>query len=187
LSQRLLVFLAGPVGSGKSTTARLVADQLRERGIKTAMIDTDEVYQMAQQKSEFGEQETWRTTRQAVAALAESFYSNGLQAVIVDSAVYSREEYLEVRSCILSEVRESFFTLFVSAEEALRRAQTDSDPRRVASRRPEVQASLYAEFRTNLPFLEEVSQILQDEAASPEEVARKVTDSILEGHSPKPT
>ncbi len=187
MNQRLLVFLAGPVGSGKSTTARLVAEQLRERGIKTAAIDTDEVYQMARQKPGFGEWETWRTTRRAVAALVESFYSNGLQAVIIDSAVYSKEEYLEVRSRISSEVREFFFTLFVSAEEALKRAQADSDPRRVASRRPEVQASLYAEFRTNLPFLKEVSQLLDTEAESTEEVARKVAESILEGYSPEPT
>ena len=50
MSTKSLVVITGPVGGGKSTTAVVLASQLRERGLTVAVVDLDDVYLMASQR-----------------------------------------------------------------------------------------------------------------------------------------
>jgi shikimate kinase len=176
---KTLVVITGPVGAGKSTTSQAVARALQSRNLSTAVIDLDEVYCMARQQADFNDREIWTTARRAAAALTESFFASGLQAVIVEGGFLSVLEFAELRQDVNSEVNEFFFTLFTSAPTALNRAQEDPNPGRVVSRLPEVQASLYAEFAEALVFLREASVIIEADSSHPEVLAEIMTERIL--------
>jgi shikimate kinase len=174
-----LVIITGPVGAGKSTTSQAIARALQSRNVSTAVIDLDEVYCMARQQDNFNDQEMWATARRAAAAIVESFYASGLQAVIVEGGFLSALEYSQLRQYLITDVNEFFFTLFTSASTALNRAQTDPNPGRVVSRLADVQAKLYAEFSEGLPFLREASVILEADSRPPEVLAEIMTKKIL--------
>jgi shikimate kinase len=176
---KTLVIITGPVGAGKSTTSQAIARALQGRNISTAVIDLDEVYCMARQQADFNDREMWATARRAAAALTESFFASGLNAVIVEGGFLSALEHQELRQHVTSEVNEFFFTVFTSAPTALHRAQTDPNPGRVVSRLAEVQADLYAEFSRALPFLRETSVIIEADSRSPELLAETMTQKIL--------
>ena len=179
MSDKHLIIVTGPVGGGKSTTAHCVAICLREFQLATAVIDSDIVYLMARQEPDFGDQNIWKATRRATAALVESFYASGLDAVVVDGAFWSEREYSELKSHLVSEVQETFVTLMVSDHEALRRAQTDPDPNRGASRLPEVQVSLYAGFSAGLAFLEQNSKVIHTDHERTEAVAKQIAEMVV--------
>ena len=172
----LLLVITGPVGGGKSTVAKCLADLLRAAGLETAVIDLDVVYCMARQVADFGNHTTWRAARQGAAALAETFYANGIQAVIVEGGFLSALEHAQLREHVHSQVQEHFVTLLVSAPKALQRAQDDPDPGRVASRLPDVQALLYAEFEAALPYLTSASTVIPADDAEPDALARLILE-----------
>ncbi len=176
------MIITGPVGAGKSTTAQAVARGLQSRNVSTAVIDLDEVYCMARQQADFNDREMWATARRAAAALTESFYASGLQAVIVEGGFLSILEFAGLRQHVTTEVNEFFFTLFTSAPTALHRAQTDPNPGRVVSRLPEVQTDLYAEFSEALPFLREASVIIEADSRPAELLAEIMVQKILLGN-----
>jgi shikimate kinase len=178
---KTLVVITGPVGAGKSTTSQAIARVLQSRNVSTAVIDLDEIYCMARQQANFDDQEMWVTARRAAAALTESFYASGLQAVIVEGGFLSALEFAELRQYVTTEVNEFFFTVFTSASTALHRAQTDPSPGRVISRLPDVQANLYAEFTERLPFLRAASVIIEADSRSAEVLAEIMTERILQG------
>jgi shikimate kinase len=177
---KTLVIITGPVGAGKSTTSQALARALQCRNVSTAVIDLDEVYCMARRQANFNDREMWATARRAAAALTESFYASGLQAVIVEGGFLSALEFAELRQYVTTEVKQSFFTLMTSAPTALNRAREDPNPGRVVSRLPEVQASLYAEFDEALPFLREASVIIEADSSHPEVLAEIMTERILQ-------
>ena len=179
MSDKHLIIVTGPVGGGKSTTAARVAVFLREFQLATAVIDSDVVYSMARQHPDFGDQNIWSATRRATAALVESFYASGLNAVVVDGAFWSEQDYFELKLHLVSEVQETFVTLMVSDHEALRRAQNDPDPNRIASRLPAVQLSLYAAFRAGLPFLEKISKVIQTDHEPSEVAAKQIAEMVV--------
>jgi shikimate kinase len=179
--KKTLVIITGPVGAGKSTTSQAIARALQSKNVSTAVIDLDEVYCMARQQADFNDRKMWTTARRASAALTESFYASGLQAVIVEGGFLSALEFAELREYVTSQVSEFFFTLFTSAPTAFNRAQEDPNPGRVVSRLPEVQANLYAEFDEALPFLREVSVIIEADSSHPESLAEIMTEKILKG------
>lgn len=136
---------------------------------------------MARQRDGFSDLNIWKTARRGAAALAESFYASGLGAVVVEGGFLSESEYSELTQHVVSDAQETFVTLLVSPAEALRRAQEDPDPGRVVSRHPEVQKILYAEFRSALPFLTTSSIVLPADEATPEELARSISEIVLAG------
>lgn len=177
--RRHLVVITGPVAAGKTTVAHALGNALRKAGLKTGVVDLDELYCMARQVDGFGDFETWEIARRSASTLADSFYKRGFELVVVEGGVHSESEYADLRTQLEPDVQETFVTLLVSAEEALRRAHDDPHPDRVFSRRPDVQELLYSEFRKALPFLEEASDILLADEVGAEDLARSILDLVL--------
>ena len=92
MTEPLLVIITGPVGGGKSTVALALADHFRATGQMTAVIDLDRVYIMARQIDGYGEASIWAVARRGAAALADSFYADGIQVVIVEGEFFTRDE-----------------------------------------------------------------------------------------------
>lgn len=174
-----LIVITGPVAAGKSTVSRAAARQLQAAGQRAAWVEMDLLYSMARQRDGFGDAAIWSAARRGAAALADSFYASGMRVVIVEGAFYGGRALEELKQPLASKVRETFVTLHVSAPEALRRALTDRDPNRVASRDPELQRVLYREFASALPFLSKASHVLDAELAGPEALARSICQLAL--------
>ena len=175
-----LVVITGPVGGGKSTLAGHLAVALRRRGHGVAVVDLDTVYLMVRQEDGFGNRAAWATARNAAAAIADTCFGRGMGTVIVEGGFLSALELSELRDHLRSSVTLHFFTLMVSAQNALHRAQHDPDPNRVASRLEPVQAALYAEFEADLPYLRTASQIIEGNSSDPTTLAETLAHAILE-------
>jgi adenylylsulfate kinase-like enzyme len=90
LTKQMLVVITGPVGGGKSTVALALADRFRESRRTAAVIDLDVVYCMARQGEGFDEANVWNTARHGAAALADAFFAEGMEAVIVEGEFFTR-------------------------------------------------------------------------------------------------
>ena len=177
MTNRLLVVLTGAVGAGKSTTALALAIHLRDLGRTAAVVDLDEVYCMVRQHEGFDEPAGWDAARRAAAALANSFFASGLEVVVVEGEFFTPDAWRQLRDSLGSKVEEEDFTLLVSYEEALRRAQRDSW--RTASRDPEFLKWLHDNFVKALPYLESASVLVRADDRTPKELAALMVDAVL--------
>src|SRR5438552_13281037 len=89
----LLVVLNGPIGSGKTTVSVAVAGLIERSGHRAASIDLDEVWAMVDhQRPRRGEVPEWSLARRGVAALADTFFADGVDVVVVDGPFYEAVE-----------------------------------------------------------------------------------------------
>ena len=177
----LLVLLTGPVGAGKSTVALAIADRFRQVGRAAAVIDLDLVYCMARQRDGFHEMDVWHTARRGAAALADMFFTCGLDIVVIEGGFFSQEACDASREHLRSVVLGMLITLEVSYEETLRRAQADRNPRRVTTRDPNSLQRLYGEFERALPFLRGSSLVVEAERRTPSELAELIVERASAG------
>jgi shikimate kinase len=177
------VILTGPVGGGKSTTALALAERFRTRRQTVAVIDLDVVYCMARQVDGFGEMNIWTTARHAAAALADAFFRDGFDIVIVEGEFFSQDELDALYTRLTTPAERHFVTLAVSLEQALHRVAGDAS--RGLSRNPDFLGWLHAQFVQSLPFLRASSRVVDDDQRSPHEltevievmISRSVADS----------
>jgi len=171
--------LTGAVGAGKSTTALALAVHLRSLGRTVAVVDLDEVYCMVRQHDDWDEPSWWAVARRAAAALADSFFASGLDAVVIEGEFFTPDECRQLLDSLVSKVDQGYFTLMVSYEEALRRVQGDSS--RGASRDPKFLKWLHDNFAKALPYLESASVVLRADDRTPEELAALMVDTLPAG------
>ncbi len=81
----------GPIAAGKSTVAQALGQRLRQEGHPAAVVDLDELYLMMSAKP-MGDPQTWDRARRAAAALADCFFSSGIQVVVVEGAFWDEPE-----------------------------------------------------------------------------------------------
>ena len=179
LGEPLMMLLTGPVGAGKSTVALAIADRFREIGSSAAVIDLDLVYRMARQRDGFDEIDVWRMARRGAAAIADVFFTSGLEAVVVEGGIFSQEAHDDLREHLSSAVQGMFITLDVSYEETLSRTQEDPSPGRVTTRDPKTLQRLYGEFEAALPFLRESSLVVGAGRRTPSELAELMVEEAL--------
>jgi len=98
VSVQIVIVIAGPIASGKSTVAKAVASEFESRGLPAAVIDLDLVYEMLEPDSrEKGDQLVWRRARRAAGALTEAFLADDTSVVVVEGDFLDergREEFL---------------------------------------------------------------------------------------------
>src|SRR2546430_1090143 len=127
----LLVVLNGPIGSGKTTVSVAVAGLIERSGHRSATIDIDEVWAMVEhQRPRKGGPAAWTLSRRGVAALADEFFDDGVDVVIVNGPFYEPSERAELIQRLKTPVDVRYVTLTVSFEEALRRTNADPDVHR---------------------------------------------------------
>lgn len=169
--------MTGPVGGGKSTVARHVADRFRELGRAAAVIDLDLVYCMARQTEGFSEQGVWATARRGAAALADSFFTEDIDVVVVEGEFFSQEEPDALLGSLVTPAASYFVALVVSYEKALERVS--GDPTRGMSRDPDFLKRLRAQFTQALPFLRIASLLVEADEAGPRDLAGLILERAL--------
>jgi chloramphenicol 3-O-phosphotransferase len=179
LTEQMLVVVTGPVGGGKSTVALALADLLREAGRPTAVVDLDLVYCMARQGESFAEANTWTTARHGAAALADAFYAEGMQIVIVEGEFFTQGELDALRNYLTTPLEHHFVTLAVSYEQTLVRVA--GDPSRGLSRDPQFLKRLHVQFVDALPFLRDCSLVVDADQLTPHELAERIKDAVALG------
>jgi len=177
LTERMLMVVTGPVGGGKSTVALVLADLFRESGRAAAVIDLDLVYCMARQVEGFGEANAWTTARRGAAALADAFFAEGMEVVIVEGEFFTQGELDALRSNFATTVEYRFVTLVVSLEEALGRVSGDLS--RGMSRDPQFLKRLHSQFVAALPFLRASSLLVEADQQTPRELAELIRNTVL--------
>ena len=130
----MIVVITGPIASGKSTVALELAQQLKEVGVRSAVIDLDVVHDELVAGGSDANDGSWTEARRRTASLANGMSRDGVAVVIAEGSYNlpsDREAFISARE---GQGPPLFVTLQVSFEEALRRAQTD--PTRGRSRDP---------------------------------------------------
>jgi chloramphenicol 3-O-phosphotransferase len=140
---RLLV-VNGPIASGKSTLAGVLAAELCGDSHCSVAIDLDRVYMMLDDTSPMDDSNTWREARRGAAALTNQFVQDRLELVIVEGTFWTESERTDYTNRLSTGLEPVFVTLRVALDEALRRVQQDISRR--ASRVPELLRRNHADF-----------------------------------------
>jgi predicted kinase len=138
----MVIVITGPIASGKSTVARLLAQELVGRNVRVAVIDLDILEDMLIADGSASDADTWDLARHAASTLASTFLSDGIAVVIADGSFNQAGDRAAFERHLDPGVGPLYVTLTVSYEEALRRAQ--GDPTRGVSRDPGFLGSYFA-------------------------------------------
>jgi predicted kinase len=139
----MVIVITGPIASGKSTVARVLAHELVRRDVRVAVIDLDILEDMLSADGSESDLETWNLARHAASTLASAFLSDGIGVVIADGSFNQASDRAAFEQHLDPGVGPLYVTLSVSYEEALRRAQ--GDPTRGVSRDPGFLGSYFAD------------------------------------------
>lgn len=92
------VIVTGPVGVGKTSTARAIADRLRAAGVPHAMIDLDAIVECypAPQDDPFN----FRLAMKNLAALWSNFHAAGARYLVLNWVVEARDELEAYRDAV---------------------------------------------------------------------------------------
>ena len=180
MSVPTLLIISGPIASGKSTVAQLLATESRASGHTVAVVDLDRLYMMLDHRSPMDDPRTWRAARRAAAALADQFLVDGAELVIVEGTFWAQAERDEFAHRLSTAFDALFVTLHVSVDEALTRVQADVGRR--ASRVPELLRASHAEFASAPSIAGDVT--IDSTHASVTEVASLIRATLGNQRSP---
>src|SRR3954469_13603578 len=169
---RRLIVITGPVGAGKSTTSLALAQALRRPDLAVAVIDLDQLYCFVRQQDGYGDPTAWGRARQCAAALVDCLFTTGMSVVIVEGEFFTAEELGTLTVPLQSAVEYAFFTLQLSYEHNLERAQ--ADPLRGGSKDPSFLTWLHTQFVQALPFLQERSVVITIDALTLDQVVARL-------------
>lgn len=134
---------------------------------------------MARQIEGFGEANIWTIARHGAAALADAFFSEGMEVVIVEGEFFAQEEFNALRNNLVTAVEHRFVTLMVSFDKALSRVSGDLS--RGMSRDPQFLKRLHSQFVAALPFLRASSLLIEADQQTPRELAELIRDAASSG------
>ena len=160
----MVVVITGPIASGKSTIAQLLARALTGAGVRVAVIDLDVVHE------ELGG--TWANARSAAAARAIDYRTDGVAVVVADGSFNRSDD-----RAALAGVEPVYVTLRVTFEEALRRAQ--ADPTRGVSRDRAFLGPYFADAAATLPMPPATDIVIDTEQTPAEAAAASIAAIIL--------
>jgi shikimate kinase len=122
----IVVVITGPIASGKSTLGRAIAAELASRGLDSAVVDLDLVYEMLDPSGGPKTDEArWMEARQLVGKIVAGL-AGRRSAVVVEGEFGTDVQRADLCNELPSDWRASFVTLTVDFEEAWRRAVADS-------------------------------------------------------------
>lgn len=171
-----LFILTGPVGGGKSTTALRLAERLRALGERVAVVDLDLVADMARPSRGLGEPDLWQIARRTCAGLADGFFRQGFDTLIVEGEFFAPRELAALQEGLATPVALTFVTLDVSHEQTL--VRVSGDPTRGLSRDPAFLRRMHAQYEAALPFLRSVGPVIPADTAPPEALAEEIYSKL---------
>ena len=122
----IVVVVTGPIASGKSTVGRATAAELARRGLDSAVVDLDLVYEMFDpSRGPKTDEARWMEARQLAGKIATGL-AGRRSAVVVEGEFCTEAQRADLCNELPSDWRASFVTLTVDFEEAWRRAVADS-------------------------------------------------------------
>jgi predicted enzyme related to lactoylglutathione lyase/adenylylsulfate kinase-like enzyme len=127
-ASRLLV-ISGPIGSGKSTAASLLAGRFRASGRSAANVDLDRLYLMLEDRLPMADPRLWGMARRAAAALVDQWARDGVELIVVEGTFWTESERAEFSECLSTPVQPLYVTLQVTVDEAQRRVVADAGRR----------------------------------------------------------
>jgi predicted enzyme related to lactoylglutathione lyase len=139
-----VLIISGPIASGKSTVAQLLATASRAAGSTATVVELDRMYMMLDDSPLMSDPRISRRARRAAAALVDHYVLDGLDLIIAEGDFWSTGGRDEFTYRLSSGVAPVLVTLRVSVEAALRRVETDRNRR--LSRIPEVLRRSHADF-----------------------------------------
>ena len=171
-----LILISGHIASGKTTVARRLADIARERGLRAAALDMDDiVVSLAGDWSRAAEYD--RVLAGEVTALVvDRLFASGMQLVTVAGTTLAGGEWAILQDALKTSVDAVRARLLVSLAESQRRAQ--ADPTRLATRDPDVVELLYMRVdQANMPT---VDLELATDGLTLEQVAQELATQVLQ-------
>jgi chloramphenicol 3-O-phosphotransferase len=177
MSAASIIVVNGPIASGKSTVATMLAGIAEKQGRRSAVIDLDLLWLMLDhQLLRSGKLEHWLVARRAAAVLTDEFIDSGVELVVINGPFFTTEERAAYLRHLRSTADVRFVTLRVSFEESYRRVQADQNPRPVSNNRDWLgaQHAVSASLLMNLPSSD---LIIDTDDVAPETVASQIAGS----------
>jgi adenylylsulfate kinase-like enzyme len=171
-----LVFVTGPVASGKTTVAQELVRRARLGGLDSAAIDMDEVIFMINGTDwRTVTAMTWSNARRAAASLVGSFFAGGIEFACVSGPFFGQSERDEFVAHVEADAHVMTVVLEVPLQVAIARAALDHT--RSASKDP----TLLAELEKSINWGELPPDVIRVGTAnrSPEEVATELEPAIF--------
>lgn len=175
----VVIVITGPIASGKSTTARVLARELARRNVRSAVIDLDLLHDMLTAVGPKSDDASWGLARRAMGALTKTFLSDGIAVVIADGSFNLASDRAAFEERLDASVRPLYVTLKVSYEEALSRAQ--GDPTRGVSRDPAFLGPYFSDA-THVPAsLPATDLVIDTETVSAADAAEAIARLVRPG------
>jgi shikimate kinase len=177
LDKQTLVLISGPVASGKTTTAWMLAKAARELSLQAASIDMDEMVEMiaGSDWSLITEEDRRRACR-ATSGLVDQLLDSGVVFIAIAGSTLSQYEWDEVLQSLNRRPRVFLVLLHVSLEEASRR--TKDDPDRIKTKDRSYLTQLDA--RTNWKAIRQHDVELETDGIKADEVSARIAVMVFE-------
>jgi adenylylsulfate kinase-like enzyme len=171
-----LILISGHIASGKTTVARRLAEIARERSMRAAALDMDDIVAgLAGDWSHAAEYDRM-LAGEVTALVVDRLFASGMQVVAVAGTTLAGGEWASLEDVLKTSVDITRVRLLVSLAESQRRAQADTT--RLATRDPEVVETLYMRVdQANMPT---VDLEVPTDGLSLEEVAQSLADQLLQ-------
>jgi shikimate kinase len=171
-----LVVITGPIGSGKSSVAKMLAERFGESGLSAAVVDLDDIVATLHAPPENVEH-SWDRARDVHGGLVGEWLSSDVDAVIVDGPFYSQSETAALMRCVPTGIAARRVMLLATYEAALERVA--GDPSRGVSKDPAILRLLYEEFTRELPNIDPCEWTFDTAECSVADIVTVVTRVLL--------
>jgi shikimate kinase len=171
-----LVVVTGPIGSGKSSVTKMLADRFSEAGRSAAVVDLDDIVVMLHAPLENVEQ-SWQRARNVHGCLVGEWLSSGVDVVIADGPFYSQSETAALMQCVPTGIAARRVMLLSTYEVALQRVA--GDPSRGVSKDPVLLRMLYEEFARELPSIDPCEWTFDTSDCSIDDVVTTIARVLL--------
>jgi energy-coupling factor transporter ATP-binding protein EcfA2 len=146
-----LVVVTGPIGSGKSSVTKMLAERFSEAGRSVAVVDLDDIVAMLHAPLESVGQ-SWERARDVHGHLVGEWLSSGVDVVIVDGPFCSLSETAALMQCVPTGIVARRVMPLSTYEMALTRVA--GDPSRGVSKDRAILRLKYEEFARELPSID---------------------------------
>lgn len=181
MSAVLIIVVNGPIASGKSTVATMLAGIAEKQGRRSAVIDLDVLWLMLDhQLPRSGKLEHWIVARRAAAVLTDEFIDSGVELVVINGPFFTTEERAAYLRHLRSTADVRFVTLRVSFEESYRRVQADQNSRPVSKNRDWL-AGRHAVSSSLLGNMPKSDLIIDTDDVAPKTIASQIAGSAAKG------